>query len=329
MRSLCSCHLLHRAPSAPSWGSRCPAGSVNPRPVSRCSPTQTCQLVSAPARPFPELAGLSRRRGDTEGSDWTFRLDLVPCPLRLQRGGPGVWMLSQPASPLGLSVGAGLLPAASPVAGLEICPPCCWLCLPAASHGLVRTQDQLPASSTSSVCRSHPWGAGGGGGSVCFSWEIFRDVEGEAVEQCCQVSLGGCVPPRPHQLGTGLSTESPGWALPRGHCEAASGGSQPPSGSEFDGNIHSQSLGWGCTMCEPSLGHAGALGWPVAHWGPDQLLPAHSPSAGVFRGSRFLRDPFHGSAIVSSPSFWLLVSACQAPLFPLHDPLHHPLTVKH
>lgn len=241
-------------PSALSWGSRCPAGAVNLRPVSRCSPTQTCQLVSTPARPFPGLAGLSRRRGDTEGSDWTVRLDLVPCPLRLRRGGPGVWMLSQPASPLGLSVGAGLLLAASPVAGLEICPPCCWLCLPAASHGLVRTQDQLPASSTSSVCRSHPWGAGGGGGSICFSWEIFRDVEGEAVEQCCQVSLGGCVPPRPHQLGTGLSTESPGWALPRGHCEAASGGSQPPSGSEFDGNIHSQSLGWGCTMCEPSLG---------------------------------------------------------------------------
>lgn len=70
---------------------------------------------------------------------------------------------------------------------------------------------------TSSVCRSHSWGPEGGGGSVCFSWEIFRGVEGEAVEQCCQVSLGGCVPPRPHQLGTGLSTESMGWTLPWGH----------------------------------------------------------------------------------------------------------------
>lgn len=42
------------------------------------------------------------------------------------------------------------------------------------------------------------------------------------------------------------------------------------------------------TTCEPSLSHARALDWPAAHWAPDQLHPACSPSAGVFSAALLL-----------------------------------------
>lgn len=71
-------------------------------------------------------------------------------------------MLSQPASQLGLSVGAGFLPAANPLAVLEMCPSRCRLCIPA---GEPRSgEDAGPVTGlcgTSGSCRSCSWGAEG------------------------------------------------------------------------------------------------------------------------------------------------------------------------
>jgi len=90
----------HRVPSALSQELRSPRALQTSSLGSSCSPTQTCKLISIPARPFPELAGLSWLRGEMESSDCNFSLNLVPCPL-LRAGGKSRCLDAFPAGLVG------------------------------------------------------------------------------------------------------------------------------------------------------------------------------------------------------------------------------------